>query len=309
MDQPQESEKLAKKTKSDILEAYDKLVADYQNIKGSAIKVARPENQQLVNKIKELSIDEISNAIANLKQSINNQLNNVTDNLAGQLNKFVELSKAIELLEEKLKINYNIEIAADTLDKLISDFAEKQKNLDHEFETKQSELTHDISQKKRQWAMEQEEYQFKTELDRKKNEEEYNYESQKRIKTIEERELVITQKEERLLNLEAESKNFPQKINQAVEENNAKWQNSVDKQVGERLKEIEQERKSEKDLTDLRTTNLNELIERQKLEIENLKISLDRASERAQSLASKVVESSSLVAKSEPKPQAEKTLN
>lgn len=309
MGDPQESEKLAKKTKSDILEAYDKLVADYQNIKGSAIKIAKPENQQLVNKIKELSIEEISNAIANLKQSINNQLNNVTDNLAGQLNKFVELSKAIELLEEKLKINYNIEIAADTLDKLIADFAEKQKSLEHDFETKQSELTHDISQKKRQWQMEQEEYQFKLEIDRKKNEEEYTYESQKRIKVIDMREFELTQKEERLLNLEAETKNFPQKINQAVEENNAKWQNSVDKRVSERLKEIEQERKSEQALTELRISSLNELIERQKLEIENLKTSLDRASEQAQNLASKVVESSSLVNKSEPKPQAEKTSN
>lgn len=309
MDEPQESEKLAKKTKSDILEAYDKLVADYQNIKGSASKIAKPENQQLVNKIKELSIDEISNAIASLKQSINSQLNNVTDNLAGQLNKFVELSKAIELLEEKLKVNYNIEIAADTLEKLISDFAEKQKNLDHDFETKQSELTHDISQKKRQWAMEQEEYQFKTEIDRKKNEEEYQYESQKRIKAIDERELAIAQKEERLLNLEAESKNIPQKINQTIEENNAKWQKIIDSRVGDRLKEIEQERKSDKALTDLRTASLNELIERQKTEIENLKISLDRANQRAQDLASKVVESSSLVNKSEPKTQAEKTGN
>lgn len=309
MDQPVESEKLAKKTKNEIIEAYDKLVANYQDIKGSATKIAKPENQQLVNKIKELSIEEISNAIASLKQSINNQLNNVTDNLAGQLNKFVELSKAIELLEEKLKINYNIEIAADTLDKLISDFAEKQKNLDHDFETKQSELTYDISQKKRQWQMEQEEYQFKIELDRKKNEEEYAYESQKRIKMIDERETVLNQKETKFVELETEVKNFPTKLQETIDENNAKWQESVDKRIGERLKEIEQERKSEKALTDLRITGLNELIERQKLEIENLKTSLDRANQRAQDLASKVVESSSLVAKSEIKPQAEKTNN
>lgn len=309
MDQPVESEKLVKKTKNEIIEAYDKLVVDYQNIKGSAIKIAKPENQQLVNKIKELSIEEISNAIASLKQSINNQLNNVTDNLAGQLNKFVELSKAIELLEEKLKINYNIEIAADTLDKLISDFAEKQKNLDHDFETKQSELNHDISQKKRQWQMEQEEYQFKTEIDRKKNEEEYAYESQKRIKVIEEKENAISQKEEKFIELETEVKNFPVKLQQTIEENNAKWQKIIDSRVGDRLKEIEQERKSEQALTELRISSLNELIERQKLEIENLKISLDRANQRAQDLASKVVESSSLVAKSEIKPQAEKTNN
>lgn len=213
------------------------------------------------------------------------------------------------MLEEKLKINYNIEIAADTLNRLIIDFAEKQKNLDHDFETKQSELTYDISQKKRQWTMEQEEYQFKLEIDRKKNEEEYAYESQKRIKVIDERETVLNQKETKFVELETEVKNFPTKLQETIDENNAKWQESVDKRIGERLKEIEQERKSEKALTDLRITGLNELIERQKLEIDNLKTSLDRANQRAQDLASKVVESSSLVAKSEIKPQAEKTNN
>ena len=309
MDQPVESEKLVKKTKNEIIEAYDKLVADYQDIKGSATKIAKPENQQLVHKIKELSIEEISSAIASLKQSINNQLNNVTDNLSEQLNKFLELSKAIELVEEKLKINYNIEIVADTLDKLISDFAEKQKNLEHDFETKQSELNHDASQKRRQWQMEQEEYQFKLEIDRKKNEEEYAYESQKRIKSIEERENAVNLKEEKFMELETEVKNYSTKLQQAIDENNAEWQNSVDHRVSERLKEVEQERKSEQALTNLRITSLNELIERQKAEIENLKISLDRANERAQNLASKVVESSSLVTKSELKPQTEKPTN
>ena len=157
--------------------------------------------------------------------------------------------------------------------------------------------------------MEQEEYQFKLEIDRKKNEEKYAYESQKRIKSIEERENAVNLKEEKFMELETEVKNYSTKLQQAIDENNAEWQNSVDHRVGERLKEVEQERKSEQALTNLRITSLNELIERQKAEIENLKISLDRANERAQNLASKVVESSSLVAKTEPKPQAEKTSN
>lgn len=305
MDQPVEAEKLAKKTKGDILEAYDQLMANYQDLKGSSAKIAKPENQQLVSKIKGLSIDEISSAIANLKQSINNQLNNITDNFSGQLDKFLELSKAIELLEEKLKINFNIEVAAETLDKLVADFAERQKQLEQGFETKQSELEREISQKKRQWAMEQEEYQFKLEIDRKKNEEEYAYESQKRIKVIEERESTINQKEAKFVELETEVKNFPAKLQQTIDDNNAKWQKSVDRRVEDRLKEIEQERKSEKALTELQITGLNELIERQKNEIENLKLSLDRANQRAQDLASKVVEGSSLLNKPEPKAQTE----
>lgn len=309
MDQPVESEKLVKKTKNEIIEAYDKLVANYQDLKGSSDKIARPENQQLINKIKGLSIEEITSAIASLKQSINSQLNNITDNLAGQLNKFLELSKAIELLEEKLKVDFNIEIAADTLDKLISDFAERQKTLEHDYESKQSELDRQIAQSKRQWQMEQEEYQFKVEIDRKKNEEEYQYQSEKRIKAIEERESVVNQQEEKFLQLEAEVKNQPQKLQQAIEENNARWQKTVDRRVEDRLKEIEQERKSEQALTELRITSLNELIERQKHEIETLQIALDRANQRAQDLASKVVEGSSLLSKAEPKSQTEKTAN
>lgn len=215
MDQPVEPEKLAKKTKNDILEAYDQLMANYQELKSSSAKIAKPENQQLLSKIKGLSIEDISSAIASLKQSINNQLNNITDNLSGQLNRFLEVARAIELLEEKLKINFNIEVAAETLDKLVADFAERQKQLEQGFETKQSELEREISQKKRQWAMEQEEYQFRLEIERKKSEEEYAYQSQKRIQTLDERENVLKQKEEKFIELEAAVKDQPQKSSRA----------------------------------------------------------------------------------------------
>lgn len=309
MDVSVESEKLAKKTKGDILEAYDQLMTNYQELKLSSAKITKPENQQLISKIKGLSIEEVSSAIASLKQSINSQLNNITDNLSGQLNKFLEVAKAIELLEEKLKINFNIEVAAETLDKLVTDFTERQKQLEQNFETRHSELEREISQKKRQWAMEQEEYQFKLEINRKKNEEEYIYQSQKRIQALDERENLLKQKEEKYLNLESEAHNYPQKLEQAIAENNSKWQKTIDRRVEEGLKEIEQERKSEKALTDLRISGLNELIERQKNEIENLKTAMDRANQRAQDLASKVVEGSSLLSKPESKTQTEKLVS
>ena len=293
--------KLEKKTKSEIIETYNELMAKYDTLRQSATNVTKVESQAVLTKTKELSTEGIMIAISDLKLKINQQLNSLADNLSDQLGQYKDLSQAIEISQEKLKVQNGIEIAADTLDRLVKDFAENNQKLEKDYQIKETELDQSIERKRNEWQTEAETHQFRLELNRKKEQEEYNYENQKKIKAIEEREQAVGQKENELISLKQEAEVFPEKLNQALEENNQKWQETVDRQVNDRLKEIEQERKSEKALIEIRTQNLEQTIENQQTEITSLRSNLDKANQRAQDLAAKVVEGASMIGKSEPK--------
>jgi len=90
--------------------------------------------------------------------------------LAKKLKNWKNCAKSIPIETSRLKETRDIQLSTDALDALIAEYAQKEK----EFETKQriaeETFAADMTKKRKDWEREQEEYGYKTKIERKKEE-------------------------------------------------------------------------------------------------------------------------------------------
>lgn len=272
---------LSRQTKTEILEEYNKLLEKYDELKMTSKVLSEPQNMELLEKVRDYTVDNLTKSTADLKNNLNTTLNELSSKLFSEAQKFGEIQKAIELSKKNLELNYNIQIAAETLTNLIEDYRKKK-----------AELTEETENKRRDWSREQEEYEYNAKLQRKRGDELYREERTKQENELEERENILKNREKEFIEMKKQVEEFPQKLDKLVLQKEKEIEKHFELEFQRKAELLKKDWDSQKNIYEMKLSNLEEYVKRQNSEITSLKQETERANKKAQELAVKLIESS-----------------
>ena len=298
----QNTSSIAKKRKKEIVEEYEKLLEKYDELKMTAKDIYKPENVEIVSKAKKKTIDSIYEAftgskknlttqLENLSTQLNNHLNSLLNKIIEEAKKFSELQKAVNISKKKLENNYNIEVVAGALENFVNEYNFKKEQLEKEYKIRQEQLEEEIAQKKKEWKREQEEHGYDKDLQRRRDDEIFEEEKEKREKEMATKEKKLEEREQELENLKFQVEQIPEKTEKEVRAREKEVREELNVEFDNKLEQTQKDWEAEKNVMKLRIQNLENYIKRQNALITELKQGEEAANKQAQALAIKVVES------------------
>jgi len=295
---------LAKKTKQEILAEYEQLANQLEDLKNTSKMVHLPENQELAAAAKNQTEASVSQAVAEIKKTIavnleelsvklNSSLAGLSAGIFSEAKKFTELQQAVELSKKNLALHYNIQVAAETIEQLVNDFAVKKQQLEKEFSARQEQLEVEINNKKRDWQRQLEEYDYNTQLERKRDEALFAETRAKKENELADRESGIKNQEQEIVQLKKQVEQLPEAIAKEAAAREKEITKRLENDYAAKINGLKKDWEAEKKLADMKTQNLVDLAKKQEQEIVSLKKETELANKKAQELAVRIIESGS----------------
>ena len=196
---------------SEIATAFEQLLWQHQQegvkIATKEEEIQQIENQKLLAKTSDYTVDNIVNGMAELQLSFGNVIRQLTDKLSGQANKLEELKIAIAAESVYLQHLERVRLVADALHILEREYRAKHAVLEADTAAAKKAIAESKAQIEEQWELEQADFVARAEekaelIDRQRaqSEADYQYELQ-RQRAIEQDEYEL---DERLQNCELE---------------------------------------------------------------------------------------------------------
>lgn len=277
-----------KRTKSELEADYQNLLERYEELRKTAKLLSDPQSISILSTAQGYSVDNLAQSISTLKTSVNTTLNELTDKLISEAQKFSELQKAIELTKKNLDLHYHIQVGAETLDYLINEYKIKKVSFEEEIVTK-----------KRDWIREQEERDYITKLRARRSQEEFEEAKIKQDSILKNREEQITRQEQNVSELKKQIESFPIELNKALLQREQEVAKRLNADFDGKLSNIKKDWEGQKNIYEIKTDTLEEKLKRQDTENAALRQELETANNRVQELAIKIIEGGSKIIKSE----------
>lgn len=285
---------LSRKTKTELMEEYNKLLTQHEELRRTATLVSDPQSVALLSKAADYTADQVAQDISGLKSSVNVTLNELADKLIAETQKFSELQKAIDLAKKNLELHYHIQVAADTLDRLIQ-----------EHKTKTLALEEEITTKQRDWTREQEERGYAFNLELRRNQEEFVEAKVKQDRALKEREEALKQQEQEVAQLRAQVTAFPANLEKALVGCEQETAKRLHAEFDGQLASAKKDWSAQEQLYKLTISGLEERLKEEQAEITALKGEVEKSNKRVQELTIKIIESNTRMPL---KPEETKTL-
>jgi len=293
---------LAKKTKNEIIEEYQRLLSRLEDAKILSQTSFADENSRLITAAKSFQLDTIIKEAENLKEktqanfggfaaNLNDLIKTLLEQIGGEMKKFEEIQKAIEASKMALKNQYHLEVSAETLSLLISQYETKKKELMAESENLEQAIKKEIEQKKKLWEREQEEYDYLRAQIKLRDEETYQAETAKRRAVWREREETLKKQEEENARLRAEALKYPEIFKQELQKNEKEVTEKLTAEYKNAAVAKDREHQTAVQLLKLKTETYESQIKRLEAEVITLKKEQELANRKAQDMAIKVIES------------------
>ena len=221
-----------KNTKNEILEAYYEMLEQVKQTK----KLNKQEEKAIVDKKAIVtaattgSPDEIVKGLATLKLIITKSLKNLEDQLLAENQALITLQQAIAIQTQELEELYEIKVNANTLAALLLAQKEKSANFEKDMKERIAMFEQEIQQKRVNWKKEQEEFELinkeqenLTKKLRTREEEDYIYKrnltrTKEQDQYLEQKQLLEKELNEKRLALEQEFKIREEKLAAAEKE-------------------------------------------------------------------------------------------
>jgi hypothetical protein len=236
----------------------------------------------LLERARDYTAENLNKSITDLRGSLNSTLNELSEKLLTEAEKFGEIQNALDVSKKNLELHYSIQVAAETLQGLVL-----------ENRNKKQELSEEVEQKRREWSREQEEYGYNTGRQRKRDDQNFEEEKIRKEKELAQRESQLKEKEDDYAILKSQVEKFPDRL----EKESSRREAELLKKLEQRFQgELERERKeweSQKNIFKMKDENAQAHIKRLSIEIQTLRQETERANKKAQELAVKVIESQS----------------
>ncbi|MFH1030253.1 MAG: hypothetical protein V1770_03270 [bacterium] len=305
----QKQEITQRSAKADLFKAYQEMKEKVEGAEKNQLPLAqqmeiKKEEEKVLEKTESLIPQNLDDNISSLNKKVQETLNGLRDKLVTESEKLGELRKAIAIETKRLEETRNVKLADDTLQTLIADYELKQKELEKRRVATESSLSEEIESKRKTWEREQEEYKYNLKIERKKEEDAYGMEQakkklawqeeiNKKETELNEHEESLNTRAEELENMKAQIELFPAKLESAVEKTKKDQTTILQKDFDAQKQISESKWLSEKNLLEAKIDNLQEIMRNQNMEITSLKKSLYEANQRAQNLATTIVENAS----------------
>ncbi len=294
-----------KNSKADILSAFEEMKQKYEEAKNqmspAQLDLQKKEEENILAKTASYAPDALENDIAALRKKIQASLDELAVSLAEESKKLSEIKSAAAIESERLKTARQMELAAEALDILLTDYQTKEKELAAKQRATEETMAQEIARRKKDWEREQEEYAYNQKIARKKEEDGYEMEqgkkealrkealAKKEAETTE-RENILRAREEAIKKMEAEIAALPAKLEQAALNGKQQAEETMRKDFAVEKRLAEQEWRAEKNAYEAKIAGLQENAKAAAAEIKSLKDSLAASNQHAQTLAATVIE-------------------
>jgi hypothetical protein len=317
-----------KSKKNEILDAYHEALQQIKNLKGEGKQGEKKEQKkkEVLESAAQHTVDGIVKDIATLKLGVARWLEEVEGQLLNEHKKLTTLQQAIVMQSGEVEEIHEVKVTADTLTALSQAQKQTKEKFEREMAEQRTFFEQEMLQKRTLWRKEkeevealrkeqetqqkklrqreEEEYVYKRDLGRQKEQDQYVAQKQlleKELadkkesleKNFKEREANIVLKEQEWQNLQGQVETFPAKLQQEVE--------AVEKAVTDRLqfehqyrvkltqKEVEGERKLHQQMI----AALEAKIAQQEQQITALTEKASYAGQQVQEIAVKAIEGAS----------------
>ncbi|MCK4345684.1 MAG: hypothetical protein KAX05_10405 [Bacteroidales bacterium] len=300
-------------TKKEILDAYHELLQKMES-KTEEPKVVqkREMEEKTVKEVSRLSVDSINKNIAGLKINISGALDKLEEQMAGVFKEFEKLHESVKIERENLEELYQISANAHSLSALIAAQKEKQEVFEKEIEEKklqwkaeeekiQSEITEAKVISDKQRKRDEEEYQYNLKIRRTKDQDEYEEKKNKLEKELlekkawfekemAEREAKLKEAETELLELRKKDEEFPVILEKEVKKAQQETEKILKQQYDFEKQLSDNKIIGEQKLKDQTIKTLEAKIKDQETLLRQLTIKTDASEENVKQMALKALE-------------------
>ena len=318
----------AKNSKSEILEAYENALYALQEArKFNKQEVKREqEKQTMIASAAQNTADSIVQELADLKLNLVKSLETIEGSLLAENKRLMTLQEAIKLQEKDLDDLYQIKMTANALEALLQAQKQKKETFEKSMLEEAESLDQEMLQKRLLWKQEQEQaisawkeqesqqkklkqreeedYIYKRDLERKKEQDSYAMQKQALEKELldkrnsleqefSKREADILAKEQELQNLRLQVAEAPKKLQQAIQDAEKLVTDKLQFKYEHESKLIQKEVEGEQKLHQQMIGALETKIKQQELLIRELTEKANNASLQVQQIAVKAIESAS----------------
>jgi hypothetical protein len=323
---------VTKKTRAEVIDAYDTLKARRDEIAAEAPtdrkveEVIRAAEAELVKRSSGYTVENIVKGIAELNLHVGKALTELAEKMTAEARKLEDIQGAIEVETRRLEEVRDIKIAEDSLALLMAENEAKKQAFEEETAQKEESFRRRIQELQDEWKKEQalheaavKERDEKIEKDRKREKEdhEYNlalarkkdkdeYEQQKAAlqralkeeraaheKEFADREARLAASEGELADLRKKVEAFQDTLDKAVKEAEKRAAAEAQSKAETTAKLLAKEVEGERKLQELKIANLQETLQKQSAQIESLAQQLAEANSQVQHIAAKAIEGAS----------------
>ncbi|TAL51346.1 hypothetical protein EPN81_00100 [Patescibacteria group bacterium] len=277
---------LSKRTKQDILDEYEKLQEQLEDLRTVSQTVHSQPAMELIEKVKTKTPQTIDTSFSEFQASLQTHLLDMRASLLEQTATLQDVQKAIELSRQQLELQRHITIAADTLDLLVEDQTKRSLAFTMEAEKRKQDLDEQISTRKKIWEREAEEYLYQQKLKQERDQ----VETAEREKILSTREAAIRAQEQEFVQMKQKIEGYPKELELALEQREKDVVDRVSQQFTHERALLEKETSAQIRLLELTAKNLQDRLTAQDQQFDSLKQQAQEANEKAQALAIKAIE-------------------
>ncbi|PIP30606.1 hypothetical protein COZ22_00415 [bacterium (Candidatus Howlettbacteria) CG_4_10_14_3_um_filter_37_10] len=278
MAETKSSKKVSEKsTKQELWSAYHELINEMQK---EPIDLNIPSMTN-----RENEAPEVTKNLADLKLKIGIEFDKITSDLLKHLNSLEDFKN--NLSREKRQIIEKMQVQKEELEKEIT---KAKKQWEQEKQNYQIELDESKRQKQLERKREDDEYRYALEVKRRDEGDVYEQKQKERERALTEREVSLQKRQSEILEMEKTLGAVSEKVQQAVKEANEKLAKELMSKHNIEINELKTTALHEKNIADLKITNMTETIKVQGTEIDLLKRQLAESSKQLKDVAVSVIE-------------------
>ncbi len=279
-------------TKGEIFEAYQELLDKVES--GIVADEGVKQEERILDSAARETVEKVTNDLSKLRISANQTISSLTEQLTSEAERFSGLQKAIGVAKKELDEINQIKVRAGMLRRMI----EVQKQEEEKFGA-------EIAERRAAWEEEQKRYEGQLKKERSREEEEYAYQKNLRVrrekdafaeeKRVWEQDMQVkkqlhAQQVAELEELRKRAAQFPVELDKAVKSAVAQAVAQEKKDAQIRQNFAKQEWDSRQQLSALKVSSLEQTVKAQASEIEELKRQLEKATGQVKDIAVKVIE-------------------
>jgi colicin import membrane protein len=251
-----------------------------------------------------LNMDGVSGTIASTQVEVQKSLAALSAKLVEQLQVLGNVEEAIKLKREELQQLYNIETGAVSLDDLDAKIEAQREAWKEEQARKLREFAEQQSERNKQWARTEEEYQYRMNLEHKKGEDDFAYRIAQQEKANRDkqelldknwgqREEELKKREKELEDLRAQVTAIPEQVRKAENAAVAVATNSVKKEYETKIVLATKDAEMASKLAAQEVASLRQALDKATAQLADLKTQLDQAHHDVKEISAKALESAS----------------
>lgn len=308
-----------KSTKSEILKAYESLLKKVQEEKSNVPKQMQEEKQKkgILEKVSGISSESIVRNIDELKNTLNNSLDELHRNLIDEFKKLEEIRSAIAVEKQSLEDMYSLTANTDSLAAMLLAQKEKKESFEKDItdlkaQWEQEKVSQKVAEKEyleelsKRRKREEDEYLYKLKISRQKDSDEYETQKTTLEKELKEKKLIFEQEttirerelksaENELAELRKNNVEFPGKIEKVIKDKELEVTKSMEAKYEYELKFIDKQHESEIRLKDQMISSLQEKIKELQIQVKEYGDKANRAEDGVKDIAVKAIESASKI--------------